>query len=271
MQGEVSGQALKPGREGLKPRPRPSQGWTQGTHKAQEPAPRQVGTIYANYVKYATLGTPMGSLWPSRIGNRAPAEAGLRLLGHAPTGPFACHLLPAQHGACFSPAPASPRAVPGPFFPFAGVPTPGFPLPAECPLCSMALWTPLATQVSPFTPRCLTGWSPGVTQTCPWNSLAQGSLTLTVACTSHTGRWVQRAHLFRPHNRLTLSTPRRSSEVTPRPSRSLPRAVPVPLSQGALMLHLPTGGLLRSRSTSLAQASGAWVALDSPGPSPGQL
>lgn len=52
--------------------------------QAQDPAPRQVGTIYANYVKYATLGTPMGSLCPSPLGEGAPAVAGLRLLGHDP-------------------------------------------------------------------------------------------------------------------------------------------------------------------------------------------
>lgn len=78
MQGEVSGPPFGQSRETLPPSPRPTWGWAQGAHRyrlAKDPATRQLGTIYANYVKYATLGTPMGSLCPSLLGRWASSSS----------------------------------------------------------------------------------------------------------------------------------------------------------------------------------------------------
>lgn len=79
MQGEVSGPPFGHSREAPPAKSPPhlgvGQGAPTGTHKAQDPATRQVGTIYANHVKYATLGTPMGSLCPSPVGSWAPSSS----------------------------------------------------------------------------------------------------------------------------------------------------------------------------------------------------
>lgn len=78
MQGEVSGPPFRQSREVLPPSSRPLGVGPRCPHRypqAQDPAIRQVSSIYANYVKYATLGTPMGSLCPSSIGRWAPSSS----------------------------------------------------------------------------------------------------------------------------------------------------------------------------------------------------
>lgn len=111
MQGEVSrprpsDRAGKPSRQVPAPLgagPRCPRRYPQ----AQDPAIRQVGTIYANYVKYATFGTPMGSLCPSLIGRWAPSNSWSQAACHGPHFlSLAYHPLPTQHGACFSLTPS---------------------------------------------------------------------------------------------------------------------------------------------------------------------
>lgn len=156
MQGEVSGLPFRQSREALLPSPHPTWGWAQGaptgTHKAQDPATRQMGIIYANYIEYATLGTPMGSLCPSPIGDGLPAVAGLRLLGHDPipilwlTTPFPLSMGPVS-------LLPSPKSSAWAFLPICRYHLQGLPFPAGCLLPSLALQTPLIAQVSVFSPH----------------------------------------------------------------------------------------------------------------------
>lgn len=129
MQGEVSGRPSDRARKPSRQVPAPLEGGPKVPHRypqAQDPATRQVGTIYANYVKYATLGTPMGSLCPSPLGDGPPAVAGLRLLGHDPQPhSLAYHPLPTQLRASFSLA--SPKGSAWAFLPICRCPAPAAP------------------------------------------------------------------------------------------------------------------------------------------------
>lgn len=132
------------GREALLPSPCPTWGWAQGattgTHKHRTLPQGRWAPYMQTMLNMQLWGPPWGPSAPPPLGDGPPALAGLRRLGHDLHPPLwltpsFSPYLPSQYGASFSLA--SPRAVPGPFFPFAGVP----PCPPGAPSCW--LFTPL--------------------------------------------------------------------------------------------------------------------------------
>lgn len=197
MQGEVFGLPFGQSREAFRPSPRPTWGWAHGahtgTHKHRTLPQGRWAPYMQTMLNMQLWGPPWGPSAPPPLGDGPPAVAGLRLLDYDPHPcSSAYQLLTSQHGASFSLA--SQRAVSGPFFPFAGVPSQGLPLPAN-------VHSPLALDTFDSTSFCVlpptscrqcshrhTNMSLQLPQTC------RKSLTLALTHTvTHTWRLEHRA------------------------------------------------------------------------------